>query len=176
MIKLDTLPVYVHCLDGADVTGVVIACLRRLQVTSFPVDAQNVLSNCVAGQYYQTSGRPPTHPHRTPLSTANIEHTCKARVEMHVCMPARTHAHTQGWHSECISNEVCRYARNSEMVSAELKFVNSMKEIEIADPCSLPDWLWQVSCLSACSSSRICQLTPASGVWQKCWHRGGSVD
>jgi hypothetical protein len=32
VIKPERLPVYIHCLDGADVTGVVIACLRRLQV------------------------------------------------------------------------------------------------------------------------------------------------
>ena len=31
IIRPSKLPVYVHCLDGADVTGAVICCLRRLQ-------------------------------------------------------------------------------------------------------------------------------------------------
>ena len=52
----------------------------------------------------------------------------------------------QGWHAECISNEFCRYSRSSEISTAELKFVNSMKEIEIGDSHSLPEWLWQVPC------------------------------
>lgn len=31
IIRPSKLPVYIHCLDGADVTGAVICCLRRLQ-------------------------------------------------------------------------------------------------------------------------------------------------
>ena len=31
VVELERLPVYVHCLDGRAVTGVVVACLRRLQ-------------------------------------------------------------------------------------------------------------------------------------------------
>jgi protein tyrosine/serine phosphatase len=27
-------PIYVHCLDGSDVTGLIIACLRKLQMWS----------------------------------------------------------------------------------------------------------------------------------------------
>lgn len=79
LIRADRLPVYLHCLDGADVTGVVIACLRRLQ----------------------------------------------------------------GWHKECISNEFSRYSRSGEMSSAELKLVNSVRDIEIGESYSLPGWLWQ---------------------------------
>ncbi|KAL1925066.1 uncharacterized protein VTP21DRAFT_4720 [Calcarisporiella thermophila] len=32
IINEDNLPLYVHCLDGANVTGLVIACLRKLQM------------------------------------------------------------------------------------------------------------------------------------------------
>ncbi|RUP49748.1 tyrosine phosphatase family-domain-containing protein, partial [Jimgerdemannia flammicorona] len=32
IIDAVNLPVYVHCLDGADVTGLVVACLRRVQM------------------------------------------------------------------------------------------------------------------------------------------------
>ncbi|KAI8979201.1 protein-tyrosine phosphatase, partial [Mycotypha africana] len=32
MIDPNNLPLYVHCLDGADVTGLVVACLRKLQM------------------------------------------------------------------------------------------------------------------------------------------------
>jgi len=31
MIDPDNLPIYVHCLDGASVTGLVVCCLRKLQ-------------------------------------------------------------------------------------------------------------------------------------------------
>lgn len=79
VIKVDRLPVYLHCLDGADVTGVIIACLRRLQ----------------------------------------------------------------GWQTECISNEFSRYSRLGEMSFAELKLVNSVRDIEIGESHLLPEWLWQ---------------------------------
>ncbi|PKC17619.1 protein-tyrosine phosphatase [Rhizophagus irregularis] len=32
IIDPSSLPVFVHCLDGANVTGLVIACLRKLQM------------------------------------------------------------------------------------------------------------------------------------------------
>lgn len=34
MIDPANHPLYIHCLDGADVTGLVIACLRKLQMWS----------------------------------------------------------------------------------------------------------------------------------------------
>ncbi|ORZ25257.1 protein-tyrosine phosphatase [Absidia repens] len=34
IIDPENHPLYVHCLDGADVTGLVIACLRKLQMWS----------------------------------------------------------------------------------------------------------------------------------------------
>ncbi|KAI9592871.1 tyrosine phosphatase family-domain-containing protein [Syncephalis fuscata] len=32
LVDVDNLPAYIHCLDGTSVTGLVIACLRRLQL------------------------------------------------------------------------------------------------------------------------------------------------
>jgi hypothetical protein len=34
LTRKSKLPAYVHCLDGTNVTGLIIACLRRLQVSS----------------------------------------------------------------------------------------------------------------------------------------------
>lgn len=34
MIDPENHPLYLHCLDGADVTGLVVACLRKLQLWS----------------------------------------------------------------------------------------------------------------------------------------------
>ncbi|CAG8628699.1 8072_t:CDS:2 [Paraglomus brasilianum] len=36
IIDPENQPIYVHCLDGANVTGLVIACLRKLQMWSVP--------------------------------------------------------------------------------------------------------------------------------------------
>ncbi|CAG8796250.1 1315_t:CDS:2, partial [Dentiscutata erythropus] len=36
IIDPSNLPIFIHCLDGADVTGLVIACLRKLQMWSIP--------------------------------------------------------------------------------------------------------------------------------------------
>jgi tyrosine-protein phosphatase OCA6 len=36
IIDPSNLPVFIHCLDGANVTGLVIACLRKLQMWSIP--------------------------------------------------------------------------------------------------------------------------------------------
>jgi len=34
IIDPENLPIYIHCLDGSDVSGLVVACLRKLQMWS----------------------------------------------------------------------------------------------------------------------------------------------
>ncbi|KAI8388070.1 tyrosine phosphatase family-domain-containing protein [Radiomyces spectabilis] len=50
-------PIYIHCLDGADVTGLVIACLRKLQMwstSSAMVEfARNLHTNVVAPEEFE---------------------------------------------------------------------------------------------------------------------------
>ncbi|CAG8435566.1 2249_t:CDS:2 [Scutellospora calospora] len=36
IIDPSNLPIFIHCLDGANVTGLVVACLRKLQMWSIP--------------------------------------------------------------------------------------------------------------------------------------------
>jgi len=37
IMKNDNLPLFIHCLDGANVTGIVVMCLRKLQKWNLPV-------------------------------------------------------------------------------------------------------------------------------------------
>ncbi|OBZ86857.1 putative tyrosine-protein phosphatase OCA6 [Choanephora cucurbitarum] len=50
-------PIYVHCLDGADVTGLVIACLRKLQMWSHSSAmnefARNLHTNVISSEEFE---------------------------------------------------------------------------------------------------------------------------
>jgi hypothetical protein len=46
----------------------------------------------------------------------------RERERMCAYVNTHTHIHTQGWHTECISNEFCRYSSSSEMGSGEVPF------------------------------------------------------
>lgn len=43
LINCDKLPIYVHCLDGTVVTGIVIVCLRKLQTWVLPIATMEYL-------------------------------------------------------------------------------------------------------------------------------------
>jgi protein tyrosine/serine phosphatase len=37
LINPDNLPIYMHCLDGSIITGMVVMCLRKLQMWTMPI-------------------------------------------------------------------------------------------------------------------------------------------
>lgn len=57
MIDPNNHPLYLHCLDGADVTGLVVACLRKLQMWSnssaMSEFARNLHSSVVTSEEFE---------------------------------------------------------------------------------------------------------------------------
>lgn len=57
MIDPANHPLYIHCLDGADVTGLVIACLRKLQMWSISSAlgefARNLHTNVISSEEFE---------------------------------------------------------------------------------------------------------------------------
>ena len=81
IVSADRQPVYLHCLDGVQVTGVIIMCLRKLQRWSMPP-----VSNEFARHLLKGSDAVPLQP---PAHVLQFVNNFRPELEFTRCLPDR---------------------------------------------------------------------------------------